>query len=284
MKQNTSNSSSPFNFEFEVFQSYTEFFQICDSRSQNFGTARATTDNDSDWRGAKNYDEARQKTLYGCSDDIPKIRKTLKTMQKNAPTREYQLQENIQGFVPIVPNALLGLPNSMLDLRLKPKKQKIVSFYIDTAVPSYVSTEEYKQHGIEVLNLLLNLEKQGYRVRLSLLSLFCQDRECNSCAYGFSLPVKNENQPLDLKRVAYPVLSTGFERYCCFDWYERLPGATQFSAYGYSLSVRNEDLNQELLNTVLPSYGYYINHKTNLNDLEQRISNPDSAIQIKQAG
>lgn len=78
----------------------------------------------------------------------------------------------------------------------------------------------------------MNLEENGYRVRLDYLKTFMSH---DNRIYSFRLPVKNEHQPINLKRLMFPMSHVSMQRFLAFDWLERLPNGKYMSGYGHAL-------------------------------------------------
>lgn len=270
----------------ESFSGYSDFFRVCDSRTNiNFPKEnyREITP-DKSKTTVRSYEEAKNKLLFGDNENIPRLKQELHKVQKTKTRTAYSLKEDIQGFIPVVPSAMLGLPNSMLNIQPHPVPSRVLSFYFDSAIPWNTDTGDYNRQGIRLLNLLLSLEKQGYRIRLSMMTWFCDSLDTN---FGqqvcYILPLKSENQPLNLRRIAFPFLDAGANRFLGFDWISRLPELHEecFSGLGYAFCSRDNRDNQEILKQILSKTDYYINYKTDITRIEDNITNPG---EIKHAG
>ena len=54
-------------------------------------------------------------------------------------------------------------------------------------------------------------------------------------SYILTICIKNEYQPLDLKRILYTMTHVSMFRVLAFDWYQRVPNATHFTNLGCAL-------------------------------------------------
>jgi hypothetical protein len=57
----------------------------------------------------------------------------------------------------------------------------------------------------------------------------------NHKCYALKIKVKDAMQPIDLKRISFPLTHTAFFRVIGFDWYSRCPEAKYIGGYGHSL-------------------------------------------------
>jgi hypothetical protein len=78
---------------------------------------------------------------------------------------------------------------------------------------------------------VLSLEQQGYRFNVYAIQSYYRNFKC----YMLKVKVKDAMQPLDLKRVSFPLTHTGFFRVIGFDWYSKCPDAKYLPAYGRSI-------------------------------------------------
>ena len=85
--------------------------------------------------------------------------------------------------------------------------------------------------GVKLLSAIVELEQQGYRFNLYAV----QNYYSYGKGYILKVKVKDAMQPLDLKRVSFPLTHTGFFRVIGFDWYSKCPEAKYISGYGHSL-------------------------------------------------
>lgn len=127
--------------------------------------------------------------------------------------RQHVYSPNVVGFTPIVPSALMGVPNSMLASEyIKQDNQKApVNVYFNVSVSAGVSREQLNARGAATLGLALALG---------------MTRPVNLYAYCFVRPLMTEincllrvkicENTVDLSRAAYVLCSTDFSRAFCF--------------------------------------------------------------------
>ena len=185
---------------------------------------------DKDWEGVKTYNEALDLLKNGYEETIKKLQDKVKTNAKGQGKR-ISFQNNIVGAQPIVPLAMMGIPNCMIDMKMKPIKCKVIDIYYDITVTCGYSSEDITRNGQKILGVLIDLEKQGYRFNLYAVQMYNSSQK----SYALTVKVKSSDQPLDIKRVSFPLTHPAFFRVIGFDWYSKTPKGKYISCYGTSL-------------------------------------------------
>ena len=243
----------------ESFKSYSEMIETNDSRTSNFGYDRRVEGRkDFDFNS---YDQALS-WLYNYDKHIQLFKTNLKDVDTNK-TIEYKKTKNVigvAGFQPVIPNALMGLPNSMISTQVVSKKSKVLNVLVDSTYAYSTTSREVAEKFSQILAHLTGLEKQGFRVRISLMYLFGKSGN-NNKVHVCKILLKSENQPIDLKRMMFPLTNLGAFRLFGWDWYERLPEGEQISGYGQAIYHWNQKWRDDI-NTVLgePNSKAYVLH------------------------
>ena len=214
----------------EIFNSALEVAQVNEQRemtSGRFHDMRTYVNEESSWCGVKDYAEAQELLRTGYQPVVEKLNKAFKTTVMGESKR-FRFENNVYGFAPVVPLALIGVPNSMLNMTMKPIKAKVVDVFYDMTVSCSVSAEQQMKAGREVLSAIIDLEKQGYRFNIYAAITFTGSRDADIIC----IKIKSAEQPLDIKRVSFPMAHTGFFRVIGFDWYSKVPNGTYRCGYG----------------------------------------------------
>ena len=221
----------------EEFNNFSELINTNDSRKQNFGEAR--TDSNNYWYGAS-YEEAVEMLRFGWCDKeaLSSITQKVSELSKMQETQKLSFKNDIVGYAPIVPLALKGVPQSMINTSRKPKKAKVIKIIVDIGLSSSVTVEEKLNWGAKLTSKIMSLEKQGFRVQIECIKTFTEDN-WYSKVHVCRVPVKSENQPFDIKRMMFPIAHPAMNRRIMFDWYERLPDAQRLNGYGKSLQYQS---------------------------------------------
>lgn len=236
------NSRKTIAFHVEHFDSAQEVARTCATRqitSDRFDDMRKR-DMDS-WFGVKSYDEALELLRNGYQPTVDAMGGVFKA-SRNGVAKRITFQNEIQGFAPVVPLALKGVPNCMVNMTMKPIKAKVIDVYYDMTASCSVKSSDIIKAGQALLGTIVELEKQGYRFNIYAVQSYSDEVSCDMLA----VKVKSSGQPLDLKRISFPLTHTAFFRVIGFDWYSKVPGGKHRSGYGHPLGykINNAELQE----------------------------------------
>ena len=211
---------------YEQFDNYQEFLKMVEERDRNnaHGEYRLTDNvRRKSWSGVENYEEARNLLINGWDAKVNFLKKQFESASKELDEKKVVKQFNdIVGFMPIVPNAIIGLPNCMINSRAEHKKAKVIKFLIDTTASCGEDSDDMIKYYSQVLARIALLEKRGYRCRIEIYQQYSDESNSGTKA-GFSVLIKSENQPFDIKRMAFPMAHTAMFRVFGFAWENSLP-------------------------------------------------------------
>lgn len=249
-----------FNVIMEEFHSIKELVDTSDSRKNNFGLNREFRESSA---GVKNYDQARDYLLNGWSEPVKDVKDHLNKIDENKrlDAIKTRLKDDVAGFLPIVPNALMGLPKTMRNVEIVTKKSKVLNVTIDTTFKASVSKSKAQEYFSKVFAHLMALEKSGFRIRIN--SMMCFGNPIEDAVHIVKLLLKHEYQPINIKKLMFPIINTAMLRAVGFDWYQRLPDAVKISGYGRPLyDWRNGKREQEIYDMmgIDKSKSFYIHY------------------------
>ena len=212
----------------ETYNSAREVADDCRSRKLTDSRFHDYTTYDlDDWHGVKTYEEALDLLANGYQPTVEKMREALKA-SANGVAKRITMKNDIVGFSPVVPLALLGVPQNMINMTMKPIKAKVIDVYYDMTCNCGTTPEQIIKAGQAVLGAIVDLERQGYKFNLYGVQSYTDGKTADVLA----VKIKSSNQPLDLKRISFPLTHTAFFRVIGFDWYSRCPKATYRGGYG----------------------------------------------------
>ena len=191
------------------------------------------------WEGVETYDEALKYLRNGYQPTVNKLKEKLKVQDPGQ--KRISFTNNIVGSAPIVPLAMKGVPNCMIDTRMKQIKCKVIDVYYDMTCSCGTDSDDIIANGQKMLGAILDLEHQGYRINLYAVQSYNDSDSSDMLA----VKIKSSNQPLDLKRMSFPLTHTAFFRVIGFDWYSRFPKGEYRSGYGRALGYIYEDWQME---------------------------------------
>lgn len=189
---------------------------------------------DPNWTGVSTFKEALDLMRNGYQPAVDKIKEHMKVSLAGQRKR-YHFEQSVAGFAPIVPLALMGVPNSMISLQQEPIKTKVIDVYYDMTVSCGTSKETIFKCGARMIGALLELEMRGYRFNLYAV----QSYSGSSSADTLVVKIKSANLGLDIKRMSFPLTHPAFFRCIGFDWYSRVPEGIRRVGYGTALAYNN---------------------------------------------
>lgn len=210
---------------FESFSNIELFLNTIDSRTENSvysGVGVCDSKNGSkSFAGTDSYKESLDLMRTGYVEGMEKLKNSLlspvnprtENTCKNIPTVD------IVGFAPLVANAIIGMPKSMINIKKINIPSKVISIFYNSSDCAGVEASRFVTAGAHLLGLIIQLEKDGYRVSLSVASAFCTKKQ-KSIA---SVSIKDHRSKINPLKVSYPLLHPSFFRRQMFRWLETNP-------------------------------------------------------------
>ena len=241
----------------EHFKSISEMLSTIESRPNNEIMERKheSRTNGKDFTGTESWEEAVELFRNGYTEVLPQIKTGVAANLKRTESRPRRtIENNVVGYAPNVPNAIMGLPNSMILTRTVPQKTKTVSLVVDITENAGTRAEEFIKSGIAVLGVVNSLELSGYRVNLKVaFYVACKGLDR---ALG-TVNVKDYREHLDLQKLCFPLANPSMFRRFGFKWCETVPGLKNKDwAWGYGSHLDDLDFIKE---NFLADNEYFIN-------------------------
>ncbi len=263
---------------YEQYENYQEFLKTVEERDRTNSHGSHSLKENSDrgsWCGVQNYEEARRLLVNGWDAKVEYLKEQFEKAQKELDDKKVVKQFNdVVGFMPIVPNAILGLPNCMINNRTERKKAKVIKFLIDTTASCGEDSDDMIKYYSQVLARIAILEKKGYRCRIEIFQNYSNENQSTVKA-SFSVLIKSENQPFDIKRMAFPMAHTAMFRVFGFGWENSLPikyDDYHCSGLGTPMYHWSREKRENLVNAVrnMNEKVVYVSYKKDLNQIFER--------------
>lgn len=249
----------------ETYDSISQLIQTVNSRPVNSvfkHSSRSSRTNGRDFTGTSSYGEAEGLLKDGWDGPVKDLKAEISKLyaKANVVTTKARPRNSVVGYAPCVPAAILGLPESMIATEKVPSKVKAVTIvYANSAVGS-VGASKFTKAGAVVLKLVNDLELKGYRVRL-----LCEfwSSECGDENAVGRVSIKDWRQPLDLKKIAFPIAHPSMMRRIGFSYVETHPGLRASWSGGYGYTTGNKKSYEQMVsefkkNGLLTENEYYI--------------------------
>lgn len=185
---------------------------------------------DKKWCGVDSYEQALEYLEKGYQPVVDNLKFAIKA-NISGQEKRISFHNDVVGYAPIVPLAIMGVPNAMINSYMKPIKAKVIDVYYDGTFSCGVSSSNIINTGVKVISAILQLEQQGYRFNLYQVQSYSDEDGCDMMC----VKLKDSMQPVDLKRISFPLAHTAFFRVTGFDWYSKTPKGEYRDAYGHAL-------------------------------------------------
>ena len=237
-------NSNGYKIYMEEYNSILEFVQTINSRPQNPEiTSKQSENGNYRFTGTHDYNEAENLLLHGWVEESEKLNEMLKL--KALKEKSVKNTYDVAGFQCSVPRYLQGIPTNMINQKVVTKKQKVITITKNISYSAHVRKETIEEESIKVLQLVNNLEKQGYRVILNV-TMITKSRQniilCNK------VRIKNANERLNLSKVSFPMVHSSYLRRIMFKWMETFEYNTRSFDDTYGTPVKCKDFNDIIKN------------------------------------
>ena len=254
LKQYKLKSANGYKMNVEVYNSANAVIEDCKKRSITSRSFQNMNDgnlggNSSSFCGVESYDEALELLRDGYQPSVEKLKTELKN-QFAGTGKRISFKNDIVGYAPVVPLAVMGVPESMINSHIKPIKAKVVDVYYDGTFSWTVKSEDIIKTGCKVVSVILQLEQQGYRFNLYQVQTYSDSSDADVMV----VKLKDAAQPLDLKRVSFPLTHTAFFRVIGWDWYSKVPNGRYRSGYGHA-AIHENRINNKLTEIYKEMFG-----------------------------
>lgn len=211
------------------FRSISEFLGYIGSHDNTGKIGHESETGSFYFTGTHSYDEAMKLLKNGWTDEAKKLTQIMDALIKTKQNVMQRRQvRSVAGGQAIVAAYLNGAPNNMMQQKLEPKKQKVITITKAIGYLADVSKETIREEAIKALKVVMKLEAQGYRVNLNVMSV----SESGSDAIACKVRVKNANEKLNISKVAFPMCHPSFFRRMVFKFREVFPNNLLWKNYG----------------------------------------------------
>lgn len=211
-------------FNVEEFESAFELVQTNKSRPVTPQWKDDSLEKDGvskSFNGVSTIGEAYDLLETGWTQGLEEMNMAIGNAKTIAAHKRVAFKNDVVGFAPIVPLAMMNVPHSMINTALKSVKSKVIKIMYNMGDSCGTTTEQFFNRGKKVMETVVALERSGYRCEL-----YSAQSYSNGETSDFLLvKVKEANQPLDVKRVMFPFTHPAMFRVIGFEWEDKCPSA-----------------------------------------------------------
>lgn len=203
----------------------------------------SSVDGDKHWTKTESFDEAVQLFKNGWSDMASNLVQKLKVIEsKTEPMMKPRNKLDVVGYQPIVPLYLQGVPNNMMNKKMVPVKQKILTLNKSIDYHGGVSANQIVEESIKAMQIVKKLESQGYRCNLNIVLGTSAGWGKDAKQFIIKLRIKSANEKLNVSKLAFPLVHPSMLRRLFFRFIEVYPHVTKNFTHGYGAPATSSEM------------------------------------------
>lgn len=182
----------------------------------------------------KDFNEAVELFKNGWSDMASKLVQKLKVIENQTqPTMKPRNKLDVVGYQPIVPLYLQGVPNNMMNKKMIPVKQKVITLNKSIDYSAWTGSDTIIQESIKAMQIVKKLESQGYRCNLNIVLGSSAGHGKERKQFVVKVRIKSANEKLNISKLAFPLVHPSMLRRLFFRFIEVYPKITKPFTSGY---------------------------------------------------
>lgn len=182
----------------------------------------------------ESYEEAVELFKSGWSYMATKLVKKLKDIESSTkPTMKPKTTLSVCGYQAVVPLYLQGVPNNMVNKKLMPVKQKVITLNKSIGYASKVKSEQIIDESIKTLQIIKKFEAQGYRCNLNIIIGVSEKYFYEGKNVLVKIKIKSANEKLNISKLAFPLVHPSMLRRLYLRLIEVHPTITKGFTCGY---------------------------------------------------
>lgn len=229
----------------------------------------SSVDGDKQFTKTESFSEAVELFKNGWSDMATKLVQKLKVIEsKTEPTMKPRNTLSVAGYQAIVPLYLQGVPNNMVNKKMVPVKQKVITLNKSIDYNGGVDADDIVEESIKAMQIVKKLEAQGYRCNLNIV--LGTSAGYPTKQFVVKVRIKSANEKLNVSKLAFPLVHPSMLRRLFFRFIEVYPHVTKSFVGGYGRPATSSEMRQIFKNEyLLPNFiKKDVNTITGINDLE----------------
>lgn len=226
------------------FSSLDEFYRYINETPTNDAFKNATLSsqrmNGNGWSGTSSFEEACNLFINGWDKKTLELKQKLDFEEHKEPQMTYKNIQSVQGYHPIVPLYLMGIPNNMVTKKMVPLKKKVINIDKTIAYSFSVKPEQIIDESVKVIRIINRLERQSYRVNLNLV---CISRSySDNVGIGLKIKLKSANESLNISKLTFPLIHPSMLRRLFLRFVEVNPHTIRGFIRGYGVPLSGKEV------------------------------------------
>lgn len=209
-----------------------------------------------DFYRCESYENAVSLMLKGDLESAKLISETEKAqgIKGNGQKPQSEIYNSVQGFIPNMGRLLSGHPQNMINIRRNvTKNTKVVNIVYNAAVNCEVKEQDIAKQGSRLLAVTKDLESKGYQCNIFVMSFAVYSSSNNKGV--LAIKIKDAGKPLNITRLAFPLVNSDFLRRFFFYWIEK--HELYNKNYGVACNSCRDDMQKEIKALTPKFNGFY---------------------------
>lgn len=243
------------------------------------GRDNSSEDSGSSWSGTSSLDEAISLLTKGDKESLSLLNNAkviTDAMFKDVKVNKPKNINSVEGHQPIVPHAIMGLPESMIKTVRQPKKNKVVNIFINSSQSGGTDKEDIAFHGAMMLSAIEQLEKNGYRIGIYVGKIAYLSS--SESVTGYIVNIKQPMSPLNILKCSFYMVNPSFLRRISFKIDETEPKIEDCTHSGYGQATNYKDIENIVSGTFKESMLVYDTRV----EIDKDMSDEDNMNNIKE--
>lgn len=220
------------------FNSIQEFYDYISNTPLNdtfrYESYLASQKSRASWCGTSSFNEAADLMRNGWTYGAQNLTQKLKIAEADKQVQTaYRNVLSMAGYQAIVPLYLNGVPNNMVNKKLVPVKQRVLTINKALSASASVSSETLMNESVKCFQIIKKIEAAGIRVNLNLL--ISTGHVC------VKIRLKSAGEKLNVSKLAFPLVHTSMFRRLYFRFIETYPTIPCSYRHGYGRVPAEEE-------------------------------------------
>lgn len=215
----------------------------------------ASQNADYDFHRTHSWDEADNLLRTGDRELFKRLqaREKMRGVKGTGIASKHQYFTDVCGFTPHVPNYVMGLPNNMINKKVvRYKSSKVVTVIYNPSAHCGIKTDEMIDSALNVMNFVLSLERDGYKVNLYIMhTAVCRDESVINI-----VRIKSSEDYTDKLKMVYPMVNPSMLRRHFFRCIEVSGVTCQEFTNGYGRPIMERAETEKVLKQNNIKYDY----------------------------
>lgn len=224
------------------FSSLDEFYRYINETPTNDAFKNAILSsqrtNGNGWSGTSTFEEACNLFINGWDKKTLELKQKLDFEEHKEPQMTYKNIQSVQGYHPIVPLYLMGVPNNMVTKKMVPLKKKVITIDKTIAYAYNVSANQIMEEAVKAVRIINRLERQNYRINLNLVCI----SERNGVGIGLKIKLKSANESLNISKLTFPLIHPSMLRRLFLRFVEVNPHTIRGFTVGYGAPLSGKEV------------------------------------------